>query len=317
MTISFNPEQALWVEKYRPATIGECILPERVKKEFRGFVESGDFPSMILAGSAGIGKTTVARALCQEMGMDHILINASNERGIDVLRTQISQFASTVSFSDNPVKVIIMDEFDQATPLLQTAMRAAIEEFTNARFILTCNFSNKIIDPIHSRCPSISLTVTKDEKVEMLTEFGKRVYEILKNEGVAHSKSAVGKLIMRLFPDYRKILNTLQRMSKTGAKLDEEVCGLIDKDLDISKLVKLLASKDFPAMRQWVAQNAQDDVNLLYRKVYDNLKVMLKPEYIPDAIIKIADYQYRGVTSPDPEINFVAFCIEMMGLEYK
>ena len=742
MTISFNPEQALWVEKYRPSTIADCILPERIKKEFVGFVESGDFPSMILAGSAGIGKTTVARALCQEMGMDHILINASNERGIDVLRTQISQFASTVSFSDNPVKVIIMDEFDQATPLLQTAMRAAIEEFTNARFILTCvpagtrvytphgyipieemeggetiftatgvrenktvvksvakrlitiktvcgntitatpehrflvdgewkradsfaigdnipvstlavygkdyqrkndfkipshsefiefldrkiksgelserfrpdyilmtraiwgnldpvaiprligfmngdggisdhksvhaasrnsecleavaadliavfgadsfrsenlnirpthskglkiqftsglvalvleffgatvgnktergiktprfcfesqdffhgyfqalydcegnritisknnktvapavlrmntvidtghaedmidllrryfsiegnirkfktkyqratfrlregaeprttvaiqiceqknimrflgvfgnhyeqykraddlmayikyklnfdgcrfmefqdwreryyadgivndeiasivvedgefnvydcsldeehsyitngfishncNYPNKIIDPIHSRCPSISLAVTKEEKMEMVKEFGKRVFNILKQEGVEHDKAAVGKLILRLFPDYRKILNTLQRMSKTGAKLDDEVCGLIDKDQDISKLVKLLAAKDFPAMRQWVAQNAQDDVNLLYRKVYDNLKDMLKPEYIPDAIIKIADYQYRGVSSPDPEINFVAFCIEMMGLEYK
>lgn len=742
MTISFNPEQALWVEKYRPSTIADCILPERIKKEFVGFVESGDFPSMILAGSAGIGKTTVARALCQEMGMDHILINASNERGIDVLRTQISQFASTVSFSDNPVKAIIMDEFDQATPLLQTAMRAAIEEFTNARFLLTCvpagtrvytpngyipveemkggetiftatgvrenktvvksiakrlvtiktvcgntvtatpehrfmvggewkradsfavgdrihvstmavygkdyqrkndfkipphsefvkfldekiisgglsdrnradyvlmtkaiwdnldpvviprligfmngdggvtehksvhaaskrieclervaedliavfgkdsfrsnalkivptrskglkiqftggmvalvleffgatvgnktengiktprfcfesqdffygyfqalydcegnklaitknnksvssavlrmntvvdtghaedmiallqryfsidgnirkfktkyqrstfclregaaprttvaiqiceqesimrffgvfgnhyetykraddlmayikyklnvggykfmefqewrekfyqdgfvndeiesievedgefvvydcsldaehsyitngfishncNYPNKIIDPIHSRCPSISLAVTKEEKMEMVKEFGKRVFNILKQEGVEHDKAAVGKLILRLFPDYRKILNTLQRMSKTGAKLDDEVCGLIDKDQDISKLVKLLAAKDFPAMRQWVAQNAQDDVNLLYRKVYDNLKDMLKPEYIPDAIIKIADYQYRGVSSPDPEINFVAFCIEMMGLEYK
>jgi replication factor C small subunit len=319
-TVNFDPTQILWVEKYRPSTLEDCILPERIKNDFRGFVRDKDFPSLLLSGSAGIGKTTLAKALCQDLNMDWILINASNERGVDVLRTTITQFATSVSFNDCKIKCIIMDEFDQATPLLQTAMRAAIEDFSKTcRFIFTCNYPNKIIDPIHSRCSNISLALEPEEKKEIAIGFLRRLELILKNEGVEYEKKALAAIIQKYFPDFRRVINELQRASKTGAKIDLDLIetSVGGEDLNISKLVKALKEKDFPAMRQWVAQNVGNDVNLLFRKVYDQLHVFLQPAFIPEAIIKIAEYQYRGTTCPDPEINFVAFCVEMMALEYK
>lgn len=318
MSMNFDPTQALWVEKYRPATIEDCILPDRVKDTFRGFIKEGEFPSLLMSGGAGIGKTTVAKALCQDLGMDWILINASSERGIDVLRNQITQFATSVSFNDCKIKCVILDEFDQSTPLLQTAMRAAIEDFSKTcRFIFTCNYPNKIIDPIHSRCSNISLALEGEEKQEIAVSFLRRMEAMLKNEKVDYERKAIVTLIGKHFPDFRRVINELQRASKTGTKIDLDLVSNVGDDVNITKLVKTLREKDFSAMRQWVAQNVSNDVNLLFRKVYDNMVGFLQPAYIPEAVIKIAEYQYRGTTCPDPEINFVAFCVEMMGMEYK
>lgn len=318
MTINFDPSQFLWVEKYRPSTIDDCILPDRIKRDFQAFVDAQEFPSLLLHGSAGVGKTTVAKALCQMLGVDWILINASSERGIDVLRTQISQFASTRSFSDAKFKAVILDEFDQATPLLQTAMRAAIEEFSKTTvFLFSANYPNKIIDPIHSRCTVINMTPTKQEIPELAAAFAKRVFAILNNEGVDYQKKAIMQLIAKHAPDNRRVLNELQRLAKAGVKIDEEMVAASSSDVQIDKLVKTLRDRDFHAMRQWVAQNAGNDVNILFRKVYDGCQGFLKKEHIPEAIVKIADYQFRSVTCPDPEINFVAFCLEMMTLDYQ
>lgn len=307
-----DPSQMLWVEKYRPATIEDCIIPDRIKETFRGFIRDGEFPSLLLAGGAGLGKTTVAKALCQDLGIDWILINASSDRGIDVLRNQITSFATSVSFNDCKIKCVILDEFDQATPLLQAAMRAAIEDFSKTcRFIFTCNFPNKIIDPIHSRCSNVSLALESSEKPDIAMAFLKRMVEMLKHEGVEHDKKAVAQLIQKHFPDFRRVINELQRLSKAGS-IDAELIASVSEDVNTTKFVKYLKDKDLGSLRQWVAQNSANDPNILFRKIYDQLSDILQPSSIPIAILAIADYQYKGVTCPDPQINLMAFCVQMM-----
>jgi len=310
--MNFDPTHAIWVERYRPATIDDAIIPDRIKHVFKQFVTDGEFPALLLSGGAGIGKTTLAKALCNELGLDWIIINASNERGIDTLRTTITNFATTVSFSDAKIKCIIMDEFDHASPLLQAAMRAAIEDFSKTcRFIFTCNYPNKIIDAIHSRCSNVSLTLEAGEKATIAAGFFKRMCAILKNENVEFDRKAVAKLVEMYFPDFRRTINELQRLSRAGT-IDSELVAQVSEDVNITKLVKCLREKDFSAMRQWVATNAGNDSNLLFRKVYDNMSDLLQPHSIPEAVIIIANYQFRGVTCPDPEINFVACCTELM-----
>lgn len=317
-TISFDPSQHLWVEKYRPQRIEDCILPERLKQTFQNFVTAGEFPSLLLSGGAGVGKTTVAKALCNELGIDWILINASSERGIDVLRNEITSFASTVSFGGGKFKCVILDEFDHSTPLLQAAMRSAIEDFSKTCvFIGTVNYPNKIIDPLKSRMSLIDVTPTKEEKPELAATFFARVKQILKNENVNFTTAAIRELILRHAPDYRRILNELQKLGQAGVKIDEEAVATTTKDVQITRLVAAMKAKDFPTMRQWVAANIDNDVNILFRRLYDALSDILEPSSIPEAIIRIAEYQFRGVTCPDPEINFTACCLELMVLDFK
>lgn len=312
MSVDFDLTHALWVEKYRPQSVSDCILPDRIKKVFLKFVEQQDFPSLLLPGSPGVGKTTVARALCKDVGVDCKLINTSNERGIDVLRTTIERFASSMSFSDSKFKVVIMDEFDYSTPLLQGAMRAAIEEYAKTcRFIFTCNHPNRIMDAIHSRCSVINMGLDPDEKPEVATQFMKRVCAILKNEGVEYDRKAVAQLLQDKFPDFRKTINELEKLAGVG-KIDLELVTQVQEDVNIVKLVKYLRDKDFPAVRQWVAKNSANDVDLMFRKIYDNLADILAPASIPEAIVIIAQYQFRGVTCPDPEVNLVACLVELM-----
>ncbi len=316
--------ELLWTEKYRPQKIDDCIVPQSIKDTLKSFVASGDFPSILLYGSQGVGKTTVAKALCNELDVDWILINSSNERGIDVLRDTIDQFASSVSLGDKPFKCVILDEFDHASNLLQAAMRGAIERFSKTcRFIFTCNYPNKIIDPIHSRCTVINLGLkssSQDEvlrlKTEMASQFLKRVEFILKNENVKYERKALVKLIGSFFPDYRRIINELQRLSnESGTITENQTLGIID-NLDIGNLLKHLKAKDFTKMRTWVAVNRGNDVNLIFRKLYDSLVDVLDKDCIPEAIIKLAEYQFRSVTCPDQEINLAACCVELMTLEY-
>lgn len=312
MSVQFDPSQLLWVEKYRPQTVQDCILPVRIKKVFSNFVEQQDFPSLLLSGTPGVGKTTIAKALCRDLGVDCKLINASNERGIDVLRTTIERFASSMSFNDSKFKVVIMDEFDYSTPLLQGAMRAAIEDYAKTcRFIFTCNHPNRIMDAIHSRCSVINVSLEAEEKPEIAAQFMKRIGFILKNEGVEYDRKAIAQLIQSKFPDFRKTINELEKLASVG-KIDLELVTQVKEDVNIVKLVKYLRDKDFPATRQWVAQNSANDVDLLFRKIYDNIADILVPASIPEAIVIIAQYQFRGVTCPDPEINLVACLVELM-----
>lgn len=319
MTFTFDPSKKLWVEKYRPSTVADCILPERVKSALTGFINSSEFPSLMLSGSAGIGKTTVAKAICNQLQLDYILINASNERGIDVLRNQISQFATSVSFGDGKFKVVILDEFDYATPNLQTALRSYMEEVSvNCRFIITCNYKNKIIDPIHSRCAVIDLDPIKDEGKNLKASFMKRLVDILKEEGVLFEPKGVVSLVTKHYPDYRRTLNEAQRLATIGSSITEEnVASSSVGDVSVENLIGFLKARDFTGTRNWVSTNSGMDYNATYRKLYDGLILKLQPSSIPQAIVVLADYQFKGVTTPDPELNFMASCMELMGLEFK
>jgi DNA polymerase III delta prime subunit len=304
-------EDFLWCQKYRPKTVDECILPERLKTVFQEFVNSGNIPNLLLSGTAGVGKTTVAIAMCEELNIDYIFINSSDERGIDTLRNKIKGYASTFSF-EGKRKVIILDEADYITPEAQAALRGAIEEFSNnCTFIFTCNFKARLIEAIHSRCSVIDFSLHSDEKPKMAGAFFNRLSEILKLENVDYDKASLIEIIKKFFPDYRRTMNELQRFSKNGT-IDASVIAQVSLVKSIDDLVKSLKDKNFGEMRKWVVLNSDIDCARLYRKIYDGLYVYMKPESIPQAVVILAKYQYQSAFVADQEINLVACLTEIM-----
>ena len=308
-------EHLLWTEKYRPKTIEDCILPERLKKPFQEYVTQKNIPNLLLTGGAGVGKTTVAKAMCNEIGCDFMVINGSDENGIDMVRNKITNYASSMSFSGGR-KVIIIDEADYLSANAQAAFRNAIEEFAvNCSFIFTCNFKNKIIEPLHSRCAVIEFTLKASEKSSMAGQFFKTIQTILSQEDIDYETPVVAELIKKHFPDFRRVINELQRFSKFG-KIDTGVLSQI-VDVSLNDIMKFIKDKDFGAIRKWVASNDIDPA-ALYRKLYDNLYDILKPQSIPQAVIILADYQYKQAFVADQEINLVACLTELMvSLEFK
>lgn len=302
-------DQFLWVEKYRPKKIDECILPDDQKETFKQILSKGEIPNMLLAGGAGQGKTTVARALCEELGCDYIIINGSEESGIDVLRTKIKSFASTISFTGK-AKVVILDEADYLNPnSTQPALRGFIEEFAkNCRFIFTCNYKNRIIPPLHSRTTVIEFKILSTNKPKVASSFFLRTKTILEKEGIKYDEKALMRLITRHFPDYRRILNELQRYSVSGT-IDEGILIHLD-DVNIKELTISLKEKDFKKMRQWVVNNIDNDPKTIFRTLYDQLSKEVKT--IPQLILLLADYQYKAAFVADQEINLVACLTEIM-----
>ena len=304
----------LWVEKYRPKKIEECILPEETKKTFSNFVKQGELPNLILSGSAGTGKTTVAKALCEELGLDYIVINGSDEgRHIDTLRNQIKNFASTVSLTEQKShKVVILDEADYMNAeSVQPALRNFIETFyKNCRFILTCNFKNKIIDPLHSRCTVIDFAIKNGQKVKTANQLLTRLCDILTIEKVEFDKKVLAELIQKHYPDFRRTINELQRYSVRG-KIDSGILFNLT-EANYKGLIKALKDKKFNDMRKWVVDNLDKEPSSLFRGVYDFLYENLDSKSIPQAILIIAGYQYKSAFVADQEINMVACLTEIM-----
>lgn len=313
--MNVSKEQFLWVEKYRPRKLDDCILPDDQLKTFREFVATGEIPNMLLCGSAGVGKTTIARAICEELECDYIIINGSEESGIDVLRTKIREFASSVSFGGK-TKVVILDEADYLNPnSTQPALRAFIEEFANnCRFIFTCNFKNRIIAPLHSRTAVIEFKLTKADRPKMAGRFMKRLSDILATENVTFDEKVVAEVLKKHFPDYRRVLNELQRYSVSGT-IDEGILVNV-QEVNMKELVASLKSKDFKKMRNWVVDNIDNDPNLIFRKIYDTILDEVK--YPSQLVLLLADYQYKAAFAANPEINLVACLAEIMaGMEWK
>ena len=297
----------LLVEKYRPKTVAECVLPEALADTFTDIVKLGDIPNMILSGGAGCGKTTVARALCDELGRDVLFINASEDGGIDTLRTRIRQFASAVSLGGG-IKVVILDEADYLNPQsTQPALRGFIEEFAkNCRFILTCNFKHRIIEPLHSRCTCIDFKIPAKEKPKMAKQFLDRTKDILTKESIESDDRVLAELIIRHFPDFRRVLNEIQRYSVSGA-IDAGI--LVAADVGVESLVKALKSKNFNEIRKWVVDNGDRDTAHVFRKIYETLVDQLQPASVPQAVLTLSEYQHRAAFAADQEINLAACCI--------
>ena len=312
MKNNMNPDNFLWVEKYRPKTIEDCVLPMSLKSTFSDMVAKGEPQNLLFSGSAGVGKTTVAKALCNEMGSDWILINCSEEGNIDTLRTKIRQFASTVSLSGDVKKVVILDEFDYSNAnSIQPALRGAIEEFANnCRFILTCNYKSRIIEPIHSRCTCIDFTLPTSEKPTIAAKMMERCVYILNQEGVKSDKKVLGQLIMKHFPDMRRILNELQRYGVSGS-IDVGILNSV-ADSEIKNLVSSMRNKDFAGVRRWAAVNAETSPQEIYRKIYDALGEIIENQSVPEAILILAESQYRSAFVADQEINLVACLVQIM-----
>ena len=309
-------EEFLWVEKYRPKKIADTILPAEIKATFQQFVDQQNIPNLLLTGSAGVGKTTVARAMLEEIGADYIVINGSMNGNIDTLRNEILNFASTVSFTGGR-KYVILDEADYLNAnSTQPALRNFMEEFSNnCGFILTCNFHNRIIEPLHSRCSVVEFHIGKDDKPRLASQFFKRVINILDGEGVTYDKAVVADLVSRHMPDYRRVLNELQRYSANG-RIDTGIFVNFS-DQSYKELVGYLKTKNFKEMRRWVAESADMGNTTIFRKLYDTAYDNVKPSDIPELVLLIADYQYKDAFVADKEINLVAFLTQVMaGVEF-
>ena len=303
----------LWVEKYRPKTIEDCILPTNIKKTFQDFLDKGEVPNLLLAGPAGCGKTTVAKALCNELGVDVYVINGSDEgRFLDTVRNTAKNFASTVSLqATGKHKVIIIDEADNTTNDVQLLLRAFTEEFSgNCRFIFTCNFRNKIIEPLHSRCACIDFSTNSKVRPQLAAQFFKRLQEILGAEGVEYDNKVLVELINKHFPDWRRVLNECQRYSSSG-KIDPGILASFS-DVKVNDLIKHLKEKNFKEVRKWVVNNLDNDASIILRRVYDSLYESLVSGSIPAAVLIIAKYQYQIAFVADQEINMLACLTEIM-----
>jgi DNA polymerase III delta prime subunit len=303
----------LFVEKYRPKVIEDCILPDDTKKTFKEFVEKGEIPNLLLAGPPGIGKTTIAKALCNELGADYYVINGSDEgRFLDTVRNQAKNFASTVSLTGSSKhKVIIIDEADNTGNDVQLLLRANIEAFyNNCRFIFTCNYKNKIIEPLHSRCAVIDFAIKGKQKAQLAGSFFKRVLQILDQEKIEYDQKVVAELVSKHFPDFRRVLNECQRYS-TGGKIDSGILVSFS-DVTVNELVKHLKEKNFSEVRKWVVSNLDNDSSVILRRVYDTLYSVLLPQFIPAAVLVIAKYQYQCAFVADQEINLLAALTEIM-----
>jgi len=303
----------LWVEKYRPQKIEDCILPETTKKTFQEFLDKGEVPNLLLAGPAGCGKTTVAKALCIELGVDYYVINGSDEgRFLDTVRNTAKNFASTVSLSSTGKhKVIIIDEADNTTNDVQLLLRAFCEEFHgNCRFIFTCNYKNRIIEPLHSRCAVIEFGIKGKERSSIAMEFFKRLTHILDSENVEADKKVLIELINKHFPDWRRVLNECQRYA-VGGRIDSGILASFS-DISINELVKNLKEKNFAEVRKWIVSNLDNDTTVLLRRIYDNLYDSLVPGSIPAAVLVLAKYQYQSAFVADQEINILACLTELM-----
>ena len=305
----------LWVEKYRPTTVDECILPESVKNTFKSFLEQGEIPNLLLSGTAGVGKTTIAKALCNELGADFYVINGSDEgRFLDTVRNQAKNFASTVSLtSSSKHKVLIIDEADNTTPDVQLLLRASIEEFQkNCRFIFTCNFKNKIIEPLHSRTTVVEFNVRGQTKQQLAASFFDRCRDILEREEVPFAPRVVAEVVQKYFPDFRRTLNELQRYASTGS-IDTGILAALG-DANVDSLVEGLKDKRFNDVKKWVTQNLDSDPTSIMRKIYDNLSNVMEGPSIAAAVLIIAEYQYKSAFVVEQEINLLA-CLTQLMLE--
>lgn len=308
-------ETYLWCERYAPKTISECILPNELKTKFQEFVDNGTIPNLILSGGPGIGKTTVAKALCLELDADMMFMNASSERGIDEVRTKMFGFASTTSLTGNK-KVLILDEADNLTPDAQKALRAAIEELqNNCSFVMTCNYKNKLIPALHSRCSVIDFIIEKKQRPGVAAKFFERIQTILDDNLITYDKKVVAKFIQMYFPDYRRTLNELQSRASSGV-IDSEALSK-SSGVGVSELIPLLADKNFGEVRKWAVENLDNDIHQIIKACYNVLYEKLEPECIPEAILIMAEYEYKAAFVVDQELNLLAMFVQLMQLKYK